>query len=81
MKHQDHKGDKLERIVIKKLERRILKSWLYRFKDQTKLAKKLAHDDVKSVDYENILNYNSKKRMFKSFKTFTHNHKIAKRAF
>ena len=33
MKHQDHKGDKLERIVIKKLERRILKSWLYRFKD------------------------------------------------
>ena len=81
MKHQDHKGDKLERIVIKKLERRILKSWLYRFKDQAKLMKKLSHDDVKAVDYENILNYNSKKRMFKSFKTFTRSHKIAKRAF
>jgi hypothetical protein len=32
MKHQDHKGGKLEKTVIKKLERRILKSWWARYK-------------------------------------------------
>jgi hypothetical protein len=71
----------LEKVVIKKLERRILKGWWKRYITQIKLAKKLSHDEVKSEDYANIISYNAKKRMFKSFKTFVHNHKICKRAF
>ena len=66
MKHQDHKGGKLEKTVIKKLERRILKSWWARYKVQTKLVKRLSHDEVKSEDYANIISYKAKKRMFKS---------------
>ena len=52
-----------------------------KYREKVKLVKKLTFDEIKSVQYRDIILYNSLKRMFIAMKTFCKNHRTARRFF
>ena len=68
----------LEKVIITKMQRRILKLAFKRYRDKTKLATWDINGVKKSEDYAFRIIYNSKKRMFRGIKKFAQNHRLAK---
>ena len=75
---KDVKGAVVEKTVIIKMERRLLKAGFRQFCDKMKLARQESVADKKGKDSEYWLKYNSKKRLFKALKKFYMNFHAAK---
>ena len=68
----------MEKTLIIKMQRRLLKAAFAQFVEKSKLVRGDQNGVKKAQDYNHILTYNAKKRMFNAMKTFIRNFRNAK---
>ena len=75
---KDVAGDHLERTVIIKMQRRLLKLAFAQFVEKSKEVRADHNGVKKGNDYNQILRYKAMKRMFNAMKTYIINFRRAK---
>jgi hypothetical protein len=79
VKYFNKKQSVTEKVVVKKIKRRLLRQAFDRYLKKSKQIRKETNDDDKQKFVSETVRYNAMKRMFKNIRLFSKNHKMAKK--